>query len=140
MAYAKLVGLERLKARLAKIPQRMKVAVGSQLAAEVENLVEAMQRAAPVSDLEANPGELRDSLHFYPTPGRPLSYRILADARDAEGAFIGAHVEHGHKAPDGSHVAAVPFFFSTYRAHKKPIRRRLAAVARKAAKAAFEAR
>lgn len=138
MASARMLGVERLKARLRRIPDLVKVAVASQLADEVEGLTEAIQRAAPVSaDREDTPGELRESVHFYPTPGRPLSYRVLADARDADGNFIGPHVEHGHKAADGSQVPRAPFFFPTYRARKKGMQRRLKAAARKAIKAEF---
>lgn len=138
MADAKMLNLQRVLARFAKLPQQLKVDVGSQLAKEVEDLTEAIQRAAPVGhDLEKTPGELRDSVHFYPTPDRPLSYRILADARDAKGDFIGAHVEQGHKAPDGSHVPRQPFFFPTYRARKRGMRRRLSAAGRKSVKAQF---
>lgn len=138
VSQTRMLNLEKVKARLRRIPDAIKVAVGSQLAKEVEDLTEAIQRAAPVSDLDDNPGQLRDSVHFYPNPDRPLSYRIIADARDAKGSFIGPHVEHGHKALDGSHVARVPFFYPTYRARKKAARRRLAGVGTKAAKAAFE--
>lgn len=138
MADAKMLNLEKVLARLAKIPQSVKVAVGSQLAKEAEDLTEAIQRAAPVNaDLEDTPGSLRDSVHFYPNPNRPLSYLILADDKDKTGNFIGPHVEFGHKARDGSHVARSPFFFVTYQARKKPMKRRLNAAARKAIKAEF---
>ena len=138
MASAKMLNLERVKARLRRVPQRVQVAVGTQLAIDAEDMTEAIRRAAPVSsDLEETPGELRDSVHFYPTPDRPLSYRILADAKDPDGNFIGPHVEHGHKAADGSHVPRHPFFFPTYRARKKGSTRRLKAAARKAIKAEF---
>jgi hypothetical protein len=140
MADAKMLNREKVLAKLRRIPQRVQTAVGSQLAKEVEDLTEAIQRAAPVgTDEEKTPGELRDSVHFYPTPDRPLSYRVLADAKDAKGDFIGSHVEAGHRAEDGTHVAARPFFFPTYRARKKPMRRRLTSAASKAAKTAFEA-
>lgn len=134
----RMLNLEKAKARLRRIPDAVKVAVGSQLAKEVEDLTEAQQRAAPVSELEDHPGQFRDSMHFYPNPDRPLSYRILADAKDEKGEFIGSHIEHGHKATDGSHVAAVPSFFPTYRARKKGMRRRISAAGSKAAKAEFE--
>lgn len=139
MASAKTIGLEKLKARLRMIPARVQVAVGTQLAEEVEGLTEAIQRAAPVnSDLEETPGQLRDSVHFYPTPDRPLSYRVIADAKDPEtGNFIGPHVEAGHKARDGSQVPRHPFFFPTYRARKKGMQRRLKAAGRKAIQAVF---
>lgn len=138
MADAKMLNLEKIKARLRRVPDALKVAVGTQLAKEVEELTEAMQRAAPVStDLEDEPGKFRDSIHFYPTPDRPLSYRVIADAKDQKGAFIGPHIEFGHKARDGSHVAGVPSFFPTYRARKKGMQRRINAAGKKAAKALF---
>lgn len=135
----KMLNLAKVKARFRRVPEAMKTAAGSQLAKEVEDLTEAMQRAAPVSDLEKDPGQFRASIHFYPNPDRPLSYRIIADARDEKGGFIGPHIEHGHKAVDGSHVAAVPSFYPTYRARKKGMKRRIATASGKAAKAAFEA-
>jgi hypothetical protein len=137
MATAKMLNLQRTLERMKKLPEMVKQAVGTQLAGEVEDLTEAIQRAAPVNDLDQYPGQLRDSVHFYPNPDRPLSYRILADAKDDKGKFIGSHVEHGHKARDGSHVPRVPFFFPTYRARKKAMRRRISAAGRKAIKAEF---
>lgn len=134
---ARMLNLDRVKRRLAAIPQAMTTAAGSQLAVEVEDLTAAIQANTPVSDLDTHPGQLRESVHFYPNRSRPLSYIVLADARDEKGEFIGPHVEHGHKARDGSHVPRNPFFFPTYRAHKKAMQRRLKAASRKAAKALF---
>lgn len=140
MSDTKMLNLQRTLARLKAIPDSIKVAVGSQLAKEVEDLTEAIQQNAPVgSSLEKTPGQLKESVHFYPNPDRPLSYRILADAKDAQGEFIGPHVEHGHKARDGSHVPRVPFFFPTYRSRKTGMKRRISSAGSKAAKAAFEA-
>ena len=138
MADAKMLGKERLIARFARLPKAMKDAVAPVLQKEVSELVAAQRRAAPVSsDLEDTPGQFRDSINYYPNRDRPLSFRVIADARDEKGAFIGPHIEHGHKAKDGSHVAAVPSFFPTYRARKKAMQRRLNAAGRKAAKAMF---
>jgi hypothetical protein len=137
MASSKMLNLERVLARLATVPAAVQKAVGDQLKTEVAGLVTAIQRNAPVDEASDNPGELRDSVHFYANPDRPLSYRVLADARDKAGKFIGSNVEAGHRARDGSHVPARPFFFPTYRALKKPIKRRVAAAGRKAAKQAF---
>lgn len=135
---AQMKGLEANLKRLARVPQVAKTAVGSQLAKEVEDLVEAQKRAAPVDEASDNPGRLRESIHFYPNPDRPLSYRVIADARDPEtGDFIGPHVEFGHMAADGTHVAAVPSFFPTYRARKKSMKRRISAAGRKALREAF---
>lgn len=138
MAYAKMLNKQSVLDRLKKIPQAVQDAVGVQLKTEVDGLVEAMQRAAPVGGAgDPHPGALRDSIHSYPTPGRPLSYRIIADARDEKGQLVGAHIEFGHIAANGVHVPAKASFFPTYRARKKPMRRRLAAAARKAIKAQF---
>lgn len=139
MTDAKMLNLAKVKARLRKLPELVKQAVGTQLATEVEDLTDAIKRAAPVgNDLEGRAGELRDSVHFYPNPDRPLSYRVIADARDPKtGKFIGVHVEAGHKAADGSHVPAHPFFFPIYRARRKPMRRRLSTAGLRAARAQF---
>lgn len=133
MGSAKLLNLERLLARLRTIPDVVQVAVASQLADEVEQLTEAMQRAAP--DDPATPGDrIAEHIRFYPNPDRPLSYRIISDAKDDDGQPIAAHVEQGHRAKDGTHVPAQPSFFPTYRARKRGMQRRLKAAGRKAIK------
>lgn len=129
-----MLNLARVLARLGKIPAAVTQAAGAQLKIEVDDLVEAQKRAAPVDPKSDNPGAFRDSIHSYENPDRPLSYRIIADAKDASGKPIGGNIEHGHKARDGSHVEAQPSFFPTYRARKKPMRRRLNAASRKALK------
>lgn len=134
---ARMLNLERVKAHLRRLPDAVKVAVGTELADQVERLTDAIQKNTPVSDLDAHPGQLRDSVHFFANRDRPLSYKILADARDERGEFIGPHVEHGHKARDGTHVARVPFFFTTYRSLKKAMRRKLNAAGRKAVRTLF---
>ena len=128
----RMLNLAKVQARLARLPDTMKAAVAAQLAIEADELVAAMQRAAPVDETSDNPGNFRDSIHHYPNPDRDLSVRILADARDAKGKFIGGNIEHGHRAADGSHVAAKPSFFPTYRARKKAMKRRISTAGRKA--------
>lgn len=125
--------------RTRALPAAVRRALAQQLETEVADLTAAMKRAAPVDNVTQDQDEhLRDSVHFYKTPGRPLSYRILADAKDSEtGNFIGPHVEFGHKAVNGSHVPPRPFFFPTYRARKKGMRRRTSAAARKVIKQMF---
>lgn len=139
MADAKILNLAKALAKFKSIPTAIQVAVGSQLAKEVEDLTEAIQRVAPVDEASPDPGLLRSSVHFYPNPDRPLSYRVLADAKDKNGDFIGSHVEAGHRTANGEHVAARPFFFPTYRARKKGMKRRISAAATKAAKSTWEA-
>lgn len=137
MADAKMLNLAKIKARLAKIPQAVQHAAAAQLKTEVDDMVDAMKRAAPVDPASPDPGALRDSIHEYENPGRPLSYFILADAKDAEGRFIGQHVEFGHRAENGSHVPASPSFFPTYRARKKGMRSRMRAATKAAVKREF---
>jgi hypothetical protein len=140
MAEAKMTGRERAIARLRRIGSAMEREMAPAFEAEVEDLVQAQKRAAPVNpDIEDTPGTFRDSIHKYPTPGRDLSFRIIADAKDDKGNFIGPHIEHGHTAPDGSWVPPTPSFFPTYRARKKKMRARLSRLATKIAKRNFGA-
>lgn len=124
----------RVRDVLPRLPPAMKQALASQLGVETDGLVEAIKRAAPVDkDLEKTPGELRDSVHAFPGK-RELQNRIIVDAKDAKGEFIGEHVEFGHLAEDGRHVPPHPFVFPTYRARKAGIKSRLRKAAVAAAK------
>lgn len=127
--------LRSVSERLARIPGRVHEAVDRELRVQVEELVQAIQRAAPVSDEKSdkNPGKLRASVHAEHNPKRELGLIVKADAKDTRGHFIGKHVEHGHRQKNGDHVQARPFFFPTYRARKK----RIKAALRRAAKRAF---
>jgi hypothetical protein len=119
---------------LTRLPPAVKEALGTQLDTEVGGLVAAIKRAAPVGHaLEQTPGELRDSVHSYDGK-RELQKRVIADAKDAKGEFIGEHVEFGHRDKGGEHVPAVPFFFPTYRARKAGIKRNMRKAAVAAAK------
>lgn len=137
MADAKMLNRDKAMAKLAQVPQFVQDAVAYQLEDEVNGLVEADKRAAPVDPTSEDPGNFQRSIHAYENPDRPLSWRIIVDAKDKRGAFIATSVEQGHKAADGTQVPGRPSFFPTYRARKPGIRRRLAAAARKAAKVMF---
>jgi hypothetical protein len=131
---AKMLNVDKVKARLARVAAAVIDAVEAQLKIEVADLVEAQKRAAPVDETSKTPGNFRDATRAYKTPNRPLSYRVINDAKDEDGAPIAQHIEHGHKAKDGTHVPPQPSFFPTYRARKKGMQRRLKAAARKAIK------
>lgn len=133
----KMLNLRRVLDRMIKLPQVMKTAAGEQLKVEVDGLVDAQKRAAPVDEASDHPGAFRDSIHAYKNPDRPLSWRVIADARDDEGKLIAANIEQGHRAVDGTHVAARPSFFPTYRARKKGIRRRILAKSKAALKQVY---
>jgi hypothetical protein len=128
---------QRILKRFARLPEGLRADVAAQLEVEVKALVAAEKRAAPVSELEQHPGQLRDKIEAYKTPDRPLSWRVIAGARDGLGRLFARFVEFGHLAKDGSHVPASPFWFPTYRALRKGIRARLMAAARKSIKRLF---
>jgi hypothetical protein len=128
---SKMLNLERVLAKLARIPAAVQASAEAQLIKEVDGLVAAQRAAAPVDEASPDPGAFRDSIHAYPNPDRPLSYRVIADAKDDTGKFIGGNIEHGHRARDGSHVPASPSFFPIYRARKKGMKRRMLAASRK---------
>ena len=141
MADAKVLNLARILGRFYKIPAPAKAALEAQLKTEAVDLVDAIKRAMDVAysgESDADHEHLRDSVHAYKNPDRVIGYRILADAKDANGEFIGSHVEAGHRAADGTHVAAAPAFYPTYRARKKAMQGRLRKAGRDAIKQAYE--
>lgn len=140
MADAKFTNKDKILARFAAMPAIVQETAARALKDQVDQLVAAEQRAAPVGvPPERHPGELRDSIEAYPTPGRVASYRIIAGARDAQGRLYGRYVEFGHTGPGGVNVPAQPFWFSTYRAWKPGMLRKIRADVRAAVKAAFPA-
>lgn len=134
MADARMIGREQLLARLAKIPAAVKDAAEDELKTEVDTLVEAMKRAAPVEDPDGkHPGLVRDSIEAIKNPVRPLSWTITVSARDMKGRLIGIWVEFGH-----GQAGPRPFFFPTYRAQKKRLKAAMFARTRKAIKGLFD--
>lgn len=130
----KVANLKTIQRRLAQLPQAAQQALQDQLKTEVDDLVSAIKRAMDAQYEGHGPdaSRMRDSVHAYPNPDRAVSYRVLADAKDADGKFVGANIEQGHRAVNGTHVPAQPAFWPTYRARKKGMKRRLSAAARKA--------
>ena len=124
-SYPNIKGLDALQRRVAALPESIASEVKPALDKAGARMVKTIRPLVPVSDdLEKNPGELRDSLHV--EPGRhDLSIVVVEDAVDADGHQIALHVEQGHKAKDGSHVAAKPHFWPGYNLSKKPIRNAL---------------
>jgi hypothetical protein len=98
-------------AQLDYLKAEVREAVESELKKEVEEMVAAIQRAAPVSDFESRPGELRDSVTAYPVQGRPAAWRIIVKAQDKKGRYYCSYVEFGHNTKDGGRVPAQPFFW-----------------------------
>jgi hypothetical protein len=140
MADVKLQNLKAIQARLALVPAAATKALKAQLKTEADDLVEAIKRAMSAQYETHDHGHqsLIDSVHTYPNPDREISQRILADAKDENGKFIGSNVEQGHRTVDGGHVAARPAFWPTARARKKAMKRRLSKAARDAVKQSYE--
>lgn len=151
---AEMKNLDRVLARLQRIPQEVRAAVEAQLEKEADDMLAAIQRVVPVDT-----GNLRKSIRKE-KGHRPLSWRIRAggplttvkvrkgvrDRDFAKAAKSGGNkgefdyargVEFGHLAEDGTFVPAKPYFWPIYRARKKAIRRRLAAAAKKPLKTLF---
>jgi hypothetical protein len=131
-----MLNLERVKARLAQVPSSIQKAAGDQLEAEVRGLVADQKRLAP-NDPDTGGSRIAQAIRYYRNPDRPLSYRVISDAKDDKGKPIASNVEHGHRARDGTQVPARPTFFPVYRSKKRAMRRRISAAARKALRQIF---
>lgn len=135
VAAGSVQGAAAFQAFLRGYPLAVIADIREELNAGGDQLVEAIKSAAPVSDLEGHPGELRDSVHR--VEGRhDLSILVVEDAADAKGHPYPAHVEYGHKTKAGGHVAAVPHFWPAVVESKRNIisamRRRMKARAQAA--------
>ena len=122
---ATVEGLEQLKARINALTPAVRDVMADAVAKGAQEMEAAAKLAAPVSEMEGHPGELRDSVHI--VDGQtPLLKRVIADARDPKGEVYAGHVEFGHKTPKGNgHVPPAPFFYPTWRLLKKRIRSRI---------------
>lgn len=131
---ATVEGLAEFKGALKAIQRGCLEHLAKEVNAGADELVSTLKAVAPVSDLEAHPGQLRESIHKKPG-GRPLQVRVVADAQDAEGHYYGAHVEFGHRTPNGKHVPAHPFFYPAWRLTRAKIKARIQRAIRAVVKA-----
>lgn len=130
MADAKLLGRERYFAKLRAIPETVRQVAEVSLDLGTDDLVERLAANAPEDNGghdDKHPGLLKTTIRKYPTPGRPLSWRIQSFARDAKGRLFARYVEFGHGG-----AAPRPWWFPTYRAWKKPFKSKLYADTRRA--------
>lgn len=129
-----LRNLDRVLARIARIPRAVREAVDHQLDREADGLVAAMKADAPVGDGdEGHPGRLRESIRKEPGR-RELQRRIIADAKNDKGVGYATYAEFGHRAENGERVPARPFFFVNYRGRRAGIRRHMRKAGRDAVK------
>lgn len=136
MASKGLEGVERLARKFAAMPQAVRKAAGQEAFLGAEALAAEMRAIAPRDDDPANGEQVRD--HIRVEEGRlgDVSYVVIADAKDAEGRPKAVPVELGHRAVDGTHVKPQPFFWSTVRARRKSIQRKIKSAMTRAVKKA----
>jgi hypothetical protein len=134
----KYSNLKKVQARVSRLPLAAQKAMKATLKVEVDGLVEAIKTNMPFDAGNEDHEHLRDSVHAYENPKRAVGFIVVADAKDAAGKPIGSNIEAGHRAADGTHVAARPAFFPTWRALRKGIRSRVSRAAKAATKRAWE--
>lgn len=123
--------LTRLKRRLARVPIEVRSAAAAQALIEGNNLVVALRGSSPKDD-----GTLRDSIRleqgkygdrFYVKAGGPKTTKPVREGATATYDYIFAS-EYGT-----AHQPARAWFYPTYRARRKAIRKRIEDAARAAA-------
>ena len=131
---ASVEGMAAFRARLAAVSAAARGEMAAAIEEGADEFVAAARTACPTdSTLEAHPGELRESIHKK-EGAHELQVRVVADAKDEKGHYYGAHVELGHRTPDGGAVPAKPFFYPSWRLVKPKVRARIARAIRSAAK------
>lgn len=133
---AEIQNAERLLQKLRRIPQAAKVSIREAMAEQADEVVAFMKRRVPVDE-----GDLRDSIGWRWGSRAPAGSIGVATvgARDSDltitifaggqSAFHARWVEFGTVK-----MAARPFFFVSWRANRKHIRRRIQAAVRAAAR------
>lgn len=134
MAKGGLENVERLMRKLNRMTPAVRKAAGQEAFMQAEDMAAQMRRIAPQAEEENDGEKVRDHIHVEEGRLGDVSYVVISDAKDAKGRAKAARVELGHKAPDGTHVAASPSFYPVVRASQKRVKRRITAAMRKAIK------
>lgn len=126
-----LKNLDRVLAKLARIPDAVREELRKELAETARDIVTEMKARAPVApEFERHPGELRE--HIASRPGRmELAVQVVCDPRTEHGVGYAPHVEFGHRTKDGGHVPPKPFFYPVLREQKRKAARRIRAAAKR---------
>lgn len=119
MATAKIEGLERLRRKIAALPEAAKQEIKAALDESADELMAMQQRLVPVDE-----GDLRKSIE-------------KADGRHELQVLVrvgGPRAHHARFVEFGTQkMSARPFFFPSYRASRKRIKSRVNRATRKAA-------
>lgn len=165
MADAKMLNLDKMAARIRKATDVAYATARAQLKTEADDLVAAIRRAAPekTGALKASIGSRADGdgLKYTIFAGGPRTTKKVrsratdggrgkrqgvSDADFARALAAGNNTgefdysradEFGRRTKSGAHVNGRPFFFPTYRARKRAMRKRLVDAPKKALKALF---
>jgi hypothetical protein len=165
MADAKMLNLDRMAARIRKATEVAYATARAQLKTEAEDLAAAIRRAAPEktgvlkSTIGARPdgdglkytifaggGKTTKKVRSRATNGGRGKSRGVSDADFAKALEAGNNTgefdysradEFGRRTHAGVHVNGRPFFFPTYRARKRAMRKRLVDAPKMAVKALF---
>lgn len=124
-------GLDRLKARYARLPEKVKKAAAKEVVAQADRLAGRMRQVVPVDQ-----GDLKDSIAVTTAGNRTPSYSHpggshvvpegAAEVTAGNNAVRYAHlVEYGTR-----HSNADPFFWSTVRTNRKRVTRAISKAVR----------
>ena len=126
-------GLAELQRKIDALPDKLISGVREALWGGVSDAVAQMKAIAPVDTIGANATHLRDHIHAEPGP-HELAFDVIADPLDPEGRGYAAHVEYGHRAENGKHIPAEPYFWPVIRVNKRKIKNRVSRATTKALK------
>ena len=125
---ARTEGLETLK-RFERLQPKLQEKLPEILNAEADDMVGALQAAAPESDSDPHPGATREAVQKV-ARNSPLEVAVECDPVDAKGHHYAPHDELGHRTKGGAHVPPHPWFYPTVRIRKKLAKARIARKAR----------
>ena len=134
MAKSELEGADRLMRKFARMAPAVRKAGGQEAFLQAEEMASQMRSIAPKAERSNDGEKVRDHIHVEEGRLGDVSYVVISDAKDAKGRPKAPRVELGHRAADGSHVAASPSFYPVVRASQKRVKRRITAAMRKAIK------
>ena len=124
----------KLKARMKRIPERVKRAAGKELERSANQLVAQMRFSVPVDD-----GTLRSTIRQFQIPTRGVIARKVVAGGDATTVPVRAGADASYDYAMAQEfgtekMGANPFFFPVYRKQRTRIRARVSGAIRKALK------
>lgn len=142
---AKIIGMEKLRRKLAKLPDATKAEIRKAMAKQADIIVAMMKSLAPVlssPDPRRIPGALRDSIAWTWGQAPKGSFAISTLKGAGVGGELTLTIYAGGNAAYWARwvefgtvkMSASPYFYVSWRANRKGARRSISAAVRKAAK------